>query len=305
MLTRRELITASAGAGACLGMGLSPAAAADPSRLILKPVPATGEMLPVIGIGTNKWVDDGDEDTMIRLGATLATFTDRGGRVIDTAPAYRSSESALGRLIEEQGIRNAFFLATKVDRADAVDGLMRMEQSQKKLRTNQIDLMQVHSLRGADEQMRNLQTWKELERIRYIGLTTSRSDQFAEMEQLMREYPVDFVQLNYSVIGREAEKRLLPLAQEKNIAVMVNLPFHRGKLFKAVGDRPVPGWAAEFNCESWAQFFLKFVVSHPAVTCAIPGMTKPEHAGDNMGAAYGRLPDEAERARMAKMFKAA
>ena len=304
MLTRRELLAASAGTGIYLGMGLARAEDPATADLILKPVPSTGELLPAVGIGTNKWVADGDEETLVRLGATLATFTDLGGRVIDTAPSYRTSETALGKLIAEQGIRNAFFLATKVDQLMAVDGLLRMEQSQKNLQTEQIDLMQIHSLRGAEAQMRNLLNWKELERIRYIGMTTSRTDQFAEMEQLMNEFPVDFIQLNYSIIGREAEKRLLPLARDKQVAVMVNLPFHRGRLFKAVEGKPVPAWAAEFDCASWGQFFLKFVISHPAVTCAIPGMTKPEHAADNMAAAYGGLPDENQRARMAKMFKA-
>jgi aryl-alcohol dehydrogenase-like predicted oxidoreductase len=303
MLTRRELLAASAGSGICLGLGLSPAAQAVTGQQILKPIPATGELLPVIGLGTNRWVADGDEATMISLGATLMNFSNLGGRVIDTAPAYRSSESALGKLISDLDIRNAFFLATKVDREDSVDGVMRMEESKKNLRTEQLDLMQVHNLRGADTQLRSMLIWKASERIRYIGITTSRTDQFAEMERLMERYPLDFVQLNYSIVGREAEQRLLPLAQEKKIGVMVNLPFHRGRLFEAVKNKQLPAWSAEFDCTSWAQFFLKYVVSHPAVTCTIPGMTKPEHAADNMGACYGRLPDESQRKRMAAMFK--
>jgi diketogulonate reductase-like aldo/keto reductase len=180
-----------------------------------------------------------------------------------------------------------------------------MEKSRENLVSEQIDLMQVHNLRGAEEQIKNMLIWKSTGRLRYIGLTTSRTEQYAEMEQLMNTFNIDFVQLNYSVIAREAENRILPLAQEKNIAVMVNLPFQRGRLFKAVADTPLPEWCAEFDCTSWAQFFLKFVVSHPAVTCVIPGMTKPEHAVDNMNACYGRLPDATQRARMAKIFRTA
>jgi len=308
MLTRRQLLAASAGTGALYGTGLNALAQGIPTapgELILKPIPSTGELLPVIGLGTNKWVADGNEETMIQLGSTLIKFTNSGGRVIDTAPSYRSSENILGKLISENDIRNAFFLATKVDQEDKIDGLMRMEKSRENLGAEQIDLMQVHNLRGAEEQLKNMLIWKSTGRLRYIGLTTSRTEQYAEMEQLMNKFTIDFIQVNYSVIAREAEKRILPLAQEKKIGVMVNLPFQRGRLFKAVADTPLPEWCAEFDCASWAQFFLKFVVSHPAVTCVIPGMTKPEHAVDNMQACYGRLPDATQRARMAKIFRTA
>jgi aryl-alcohol dehydrogenase-like predicted oxidoreductase len=308
MLTRRQLLATSASTGALYGTGLNALAQGIPTapdQLILKPIPSTGELLPVIGLGTNKWVADGNEETMIQLGSTLIKFTNAGGRVIDTAPSYRSSESILGKLIAENDIRNAFFLATKVDQEDKIDGLMRMEKSRENLGTEQIDLMQVHNLRGAEEQLKNMLIWKSTGRLRYIGLTTSRTEQYAEMEQLMNKFTIDFIQVNYSVIAREAEKRILPLAQEKKIGVMVNLPFQRGRLFKAVADTPLPEWCAEFDCASWAQFFLKFVVSHPAVTCVIPGMTKPEHAVDNMQACYGRLPDANQRARMAKIFRTA
>ncbi|MCP4088250.1 MAG: aldo/keto reductase [Gammaproteobacteria bacterium] len=304
ILTRRELLATSAGNGICLGLGLNPAANAQTGQIILKPIPSTGELLPVIGLGTNRWVADGDKNTTTALKSTLTTFSNLGGRVIDTAPAYRSSESALGELIADIGIRNAFFLATKVDKEDSVDGVMRMENSRLNLQTEQLDLMQVHNLRGAETQLRSMLIWKATERVRYIGITTSRTNQFAKMERLMKRYPLDFIQLNYSVVEREAEKRLLPLAQERKIGVMVNLPFHRGRLFAAVKDKPLPKWSSEFDCSSWAQFFLKYVVSHPAVTCTIPGMTKAKHAEDNMGACYGKLPDEAQRKRMAAIFKA-
>jgi len=303
MLTRRELLAASAGAGLLGGLHLRANAQTTPEQLIMKPIPSTGELLPVVGLGTNKWVADGHEETMIQLGSTLMKFSNLGGRVIDTAPAYRTSESALGKLIAELNIRNAFFLATKIDREESTEGMMRMDESLTNLRTEQIDLMQVHNLRGAETQIHNMLNWKSADKIRYLGLTTSRTDQFAEMEELMKRFPIDFIQLNYSIVSREAEKRLLPLAEEKKIAVMANLPLHRARLFKAAESKQLPEWASEFDCDSWAQFFLKFVVSHPAVTCTIPGMTKASHVADNMAAAYGRLPDNSQRERMAALFE--
>jgi aryl-alcohol dehydrogenase-like predicted oxidoreductase len=305
MLTRRELLAAGAGTSLYLGVGLNSDTLAQTRLPILKSIPSTGEFLPTIGLGTNRWVADGDEATMVELGSTLMKFSNLGGRVIDTAPSYQSSETILGRLIAELDIRNAFFLATKVDQENAIDGIGRMEESRKNLQTEQLDLMQVHNLLGAKTQLRNMLIWKVDKRIRYIGITTSRTDQYAEMEALMKEYPLDFIQLNYSVIDREAEKRLLPLAKEQNIGVIVNRPFYRGRLFEAVKGKQLPGWAAEFDCESWAQLFLKYVTSHPAVTCTIPGMTKANHAEDNMGAGYGKLPDEQQRNRIAAMFKKA
>jgi aryl-alcohol dehydrogenase-like predicted oxidoreductase len=304
MLTRRELLAAGAGTGICMGLPRSAAAVLqDTNTVISKPIPSTGETLPVIGLGANRWVAN-DNDMLVRLDETLSTFTSQGGRVIDTAPSYRSSETALGNLIAEQDLQDAFFLATKVDRTEAAEGLARMQASLEKLRTDSVDLMQIHNMRGAESQLENLLQWQADGRIRYIGLTTSHVDQYAEMEELMNRYPVDFIQLNYSLIGRQAENRLLPMAADKQIAVIANLPFQRGRLFKAVADTPLPDLAGEIDCSSWAQFFLKFVVSHPAVTCAIPGMTRPEHAADNMGAAYGRLPDASQRQRMAALFKA-
>jgi aryl-alcohol dehydrogenase-like predicted oxidoreductase len=302
MLTRRELLATSAGTSVWLGFGFATNVLATTSQPIFRAIPSTGETLPVIGLGANKWVADSDQ-MLAQLAATLTTFTSSGGRVIDTAPSYRSSESALGEIIANQGMRNAFFLATKVDRADSAEGLARMEQSLQNLQTDSVDLMQVHNMHGADNQLANLLNWKEAGRIRYIGLTTHRADQFAEMEELIHRYPVDFVQLNYSILDQRAAERLLPLAQDKQVAVIVNRPFNSGRLFKASGDAPLPDWAAEFDCGSWAQFFLKFIVSNPAVTCVIPGMTRPDHAADNMGAGFGRLPDKDQRARMASLFK--
>jgi aryl-alcohol dehydrogenase-like predicted oxidoreductase len=256
----------------------------------------------VIGIGTNRWVAGGSADETARLKNTLRTFQQMGGRVIDTAPSYRTSEKVLGQLIAELNFDEAFFLATKVDREEKRAGIERMQDSLTKLNRASMDLMQVHNLRGAHAQLENMIEWRKSGRIRYVGITTSRNDQHAEMEALMNELPVDFIQVNYSLAEREAESRILPLAQEKGIAVLANLPLARGRLFKATADKTLPGWAAEFDCSSWGQFFLKYVVSHTAVTCAIPGMTRVAHAEDNMGANFGRLPDADLRMRQEKLI---
>ena len=307
-LTRRQVIAASASAGAYLGLGIRAFAqdaelwATPVIQPITKPIPRSGEMLPVIGLGTNRWVAAGNQSAIAELRATLQTFNTMGGRVIDTAPSYRSSEKALGQLITELGMRDAFFLATKVDRNTKKKGLARMEDSLAKLRTDSVDLMQIHNLRGAEAQIESLLKWQQEGRIRYIGITTSSTSQFADMELLMKTMPVDFIQLNYSLKERAAEERLLPLALEKDIAVMVNRPFARGRLFEAFKNESLPAWAADIDCVSWGQFFLKYVVSHPAVTCAIPGTTKEAHVRDNMGANFGRLPDTVTRLQQEALF---
>jgi aryl-alcohol dehydrogenase-like predicted oxidoreductase len=306
-LTRREVIAASAGVGTFLSTSIN--ALAAPAELkqnpISKPIPGTGELLPVIGLGTNRWVSAGSISAIHELRETLITFGALGGRVIDTAPSYRSSEKALGQLLQQLGIHEAFFLATKVDQKDRETGIVRMQDSMAKLGTTTVDLMQIHNLIGAETQIATLLDWKKQGLIRYVGITTSNKDQFAEMESLMRSMPLDFVQLNYSLRDREAESRLLPLAADKNMAVMVNRPFAHGHLFKTFADQPLPVWATEFDCTSWAQFFLKYVVSNPAVTCAIPGTTNERHVRDNMGAAFGRLPDAALRKRQEELFASA
>jgi diketogulonate reductase-like aldo/keto reductase len=306
-LTRRQVIAAGASTGAYLGLGLR-ALAQDiglpptASLPITKAIPRTGELLPVIGLGTNRWVAAGNKSAIAELRATLQAFNELGGRVIDTAPSYRSSEKALGQLISELGMRDAFFLATKVDRNQQKEGLARMQDSLDKLQTDSVDLMQIHNLRGAEAQIENLLAWQEEGRIRYIGVTTSSTSQFADMELLMKTMPLDFIQLNYSLKDRAAEERLLPLALEKGIAVMVNRPFSRGRLFDAFKKETLPAWASDIDCSSWAQFFLKYVVSHPAVTCTIPGTTKELHVRNNMGANFGRLPDTVMRLQQEALF---
>ncbi len=302
-LNRRELIAASASTGALMGLGLGLGTTfAANNNLITRAVPASGENLPVIGIGTNRWVAGGTAEETAGLRNALRTFNELGGRVIDTAPAYRTSETVLGILIEELDIRDAFFLATKVDRAGTEEGIARMEDSLTKLGTDQLDLMQVHNMRDADNQLETMFDWKDKGLLRYVGITTSRVDQFAEMERLMNAFPLDFIQVNYSLGEPQAAERILPTAIDHKAAVLVNRPFGRGRLFKKVADVSLPAWAAGFDCSSWAQYMLKYVVAHPAVTCAIPGMTKAKHVEDNMGAGKGRLPDSAQRKQQEELF---
>jgi len=228
---------------------------------------------------------------MQRFRQTLETFHASGGRVIDTSPNYGEAETVIGGLLRDIGIRDDMFMATKVDREDQQQGIERMNRSFELLGGEQIDLMQVHNLRGTEAELETMKAWKQEGRFRYLGVTTHRPRQYAEMEDVMRRHRLDFIQLNYSLADRGAENSILPLARDRGIAVLVNLPFARGRLFKAVKDRPLPDWAADMDAASWGQVFLKYVISYPASTLPIPGTTKPHHAKDNMGAAFGRLPD--------------
>jgi len=260
-------------------------------------VPSTGERIPAVGIGTVGYQGDPSAATGLPLRETLQTFHRLGGRLIDTSPNYGDSEAVLGELLTDLGIREASFMATKVDRESRAEGEERMEGSFRRL-GSPIDLMQVHNLRGVDAMLPALQDWKEQGRFRYIGITTHRASQHDEIEHHMRNFPLDFVQVNYSLADRAAAERILPLAMDKGIAVLVNRPFGKGELFNAIRGRQLPEWAAEIDAESWAQVFLKYVISHPAATLPIPGTSKPHHAEDNMGALYGRLPDAALRTGM-------
>jgi aryl-alcohol dehydrogenase-like predicted oxidoreductase len=294
-MNRRQLLKRAAGTGAALSLAWNPLLTKS-GEIIRKTIPGTDETLPVIGLGTNHY-SVGDAEHHARLKQALGTFHEHGGTLIDTAPMYRSSETILGRLINELDIRQQLFVATKADRAADNGGTERLANSFTQLQTDRLDLVQSHNLLGADSMLPILHEQQAAGRIRYVGITTSRSAQFADFLAVMNKVPLNFIQVNYSLADREAAERILPLAADKGIAVLVNLPLGRGRLFKVVGDQPLPGWAAEFDCDSWAQFFLKYVVSHPAVTCAIPGMTRARHVADNLGAALGRLPDTSQRRR--------
>jgi aryl-alcohol dehydrogenase-like predicted oxidoreductase len=277
--------------------------AAKSDQIITRPIPSSGEVIPAIGIGTNRYkVGTAEENAGLR--ATLEAFAEMGGQVVDTAPVYRSSETILGQLMAELDNRDRLFIATKVEKKDRTGSLERMEGSLVKLQTPVLDLVQSHQMNGAENTLPVMHEWQQDGRVRYIGITTSDTDTFPRMLELMKKEAMDFIQVNYSLSNREAADEILPLAIDKGIAVLINIPFARGQLFKAVADRPLPDWTAEFDCESWGQFFLKYVISHPAVTCAIPGATKARHAIDNVGAAFGRLPDPELRRRQETFFDA-
>lgn len=301
-ITRREFNKITLGVATAMAAG-GPAMA-GPGDFALRPIPSTGEMIPIIGLGTNRYGVGDDESARVPLRDALKRFAQLGGTVIDTAPMYRSSESVLGDLVTDLGLRDGLFVATKQDRTNRAETDAQMHESMRRLRTNQIDLMQVHNLLGWQEALPLMRKWKEEGRIRYIGITTSRSNQYGDFERIMRNEELDFVQLNYSVEQREAADRLMPLAADRGMAVMINRAFGGGRIFKAVGDQPVPGWAGEFDCSSWAQVLLKYALSHPAATVAIPGMTKAHHVDDNMMAGHGRMPDAQERKKIEAFYDA-
>lgn len=302
--SRREIAKAALGAGTVLALGAQNALAA-PGDLIKKVIPSSGEEIPVIGLGTNRYGVDTSEAARAPLRGALARFHELGGTLIDTAPMYRASESVLGDLISELGIRDDMFIATKVDKTGGRDESdAQMNESTVRLKTKKFELMQVHNLRGWKESLPLMREWKQEGHIRYIGITTSRASQYEDFEEIMRQEELDFIQVNYSLEQRESAGRLLPLAADNGMAVILNRTFGGGRIFDKVGNQPLPDWAREFDCETWAQFLLKYAVSHPAATAAIPGMTKAHHVDDNFGAARGRLPTAEERQMQEAFFDA-
>ena len=300
-LKRRDLIRM--GAGAVVAGVATPWVdlMASDASLIMTTVPSSGIELPSVGVGTNRYRGAVGSTDMEPLKESLETIFRLGGRVIDTSPNYGNSEEVLGALLAEAGLRNDAFMATKVDREDGDEGVERMESSFGRL-GKPIDLMQVHNLRGTEVQLKTMFEWKEAGRLGHVGITTHRVSQHAEVEAFMRKYPLDFIQVNYSLADRAAAERILPLAIDRGIAVLVNRPFANGKLFGAVKGHELPAWAADIDAKSWGQVFLKYIISHPAATIPIPGTTKPHHAADNMGAMRGRLPDTGMRRDMAAYF---
>ena len=302
-ITRREFNKASLGALSLAALGGN--ALAGPEHLIKKAIPSSGETLPIIGLGTNRYGVGNDVEKRAVLRAALSRFHELGGTVIDTAPMYRSSESVLGDLIADLGIRDDLFIATKTDEdGGAAATVAQMKRSQDVLKTSTIDLMQVHNLINWQEALPVLREWQQEGLVRYIGITTSRANQYEEFEKVMRQEELDFIQINYSLEQREAAERILPLAADRGAGVIINRAFGGGRIFEKVGDQPLPAWAHEFGCESWAQFLLKYAIGHPAATLSIPGMTKLHHVDDNFGAAHGRLPDAKERKRQEAFFDA-
>jgi len=278
---------------------------AGQGRALRKAIPSSGEQLPVIGMGTSRTFDvDDDAQGRSALLPVLQAFFDHGGAVIDSSPMYGSSEQVTGDLLRQIKNRDALFVATKVWTYGKQDGIEQMQRSMQRMGVEVFDLMQIHNLRDWQVHLETLQEWKRQGRVRYIGITTSHGRFHEELESILDIEPFDFVQFSYSIGNRAVEQRLLPLAAERGMATLINRPFERGELFARVKGKPLPDWAAEFDCGSWAQFFLKFVVSHPAVTCTIPATSKLTHMVDNMGAGFGRLPDVSRRQRMIAYFEA-
>ncbi|MCF8178779.1 MAG: aldo/keto reductase [Sulfuritalea sp.] len=301
--SRREILRLAAGATAAVMM--PPALAAAPvssQSQLLRKIPKSGEALPAIGLGSSRTFDVGAASAeRDPLREVLKLFVEQGGRVVDSSPMYGESERVIGDLAAELGVTEKLFMATKVWTSGKDAGIRQMEESFKLLRTKRVDLMQVHNLSDWKIQLRTLREWKAQGRLRYIGITHYTESAYDDLMKVMQSEDIDFVQLNYSITERDAESRLLPLAHERQIAVLVNRPFARSGLFEKVRGKSLPPWAAEIDCRSWAQFFLKFILGHPAVTCAIPATSKPKHLLDNMQAGLGRQPDAATRDRMARL----
>jgi aryl-alcohol dehydrogenase-like predicted oxidoreductase len=294
-ISRRELIRLGFGASV-----LAWAGAAMPATMLRRPIPRTGESLPVIGLGTWQTFDVGRAPSeRAPLREVLHEFG-RSGGCIDSSPMYGQSESVVGDLVAELDIRKRLFLATKVWTTGREAGVRQMEESLRRLRTETLDLMQIHNLVDWRTHLVTLRRWKEEGKIRYIGVTHYTPSAYGELARVIESEDLDFVQLNYSIAERDAERRLLPLAVERRLAVLVNRPFAAGALFRNVRAAPVPRWAAEIGCTTWAQLFLKFAISYPGVTCAIPATSKVAHLRDNLQAGFAPLPDAATRERIAR-----
>ena len=306
MLTRREWLGLALGAGASLVFPPRLLRAADPQRLITRAIPSTGEALPLVGLGSSATFSQAARaEDAEALREVLATMYELGGRVFDTAPGYGASEAVAGEIAQELGIAPRLFWATKVNvaprgggPADPAAARAQIETSFERVGRPVIDLIQVHNLGDVRTQLPILREYKEEGRVRYLGVTTTFEGQYDELVRIMREEPIDFIGTDYAIDNRQAERTILPLASERGIAVLAYAPFGRTRLWNRVAGREVPEWAREFGAESWAQFFLKFIGAHPTITSITPATSRARHMADNMGAAMGRLPDEAERERM-------
>jgi diketogulonate reductase-like aldo/keto reductase len=283
--------------------GSMPAAARAADTILQRSIPKTGETIPAVGLGTWQAFDvAGDAAGTAEAREALKTLVELGGRVIDSSPMYGSAESVSGQLADELGVRAKLFVATKVWTSGKQAGIRQMEDSMRKLRVERLDLMQVHNLVDAPTHLATLREWKKAGRVRYLGVTHYHAGAHGDLERAIKPGDLDFVQVNYSLAEPEADRRLLAAAAASRTAVIVNRPFAEGAMFGRVRGKALPEWAKEIGCATWAQFFLKWILGHPAVTCAIPGTRNPKHVADNLGAASGPLPDEAMRKKMATHF---
>lgn len=303
LVSRRDVLRAGIVGGVAMALH-APGAQSAESAPILKAIPSSGEKIAVIGLGTNAYgVTDAAELASRR--EVLQRMASLGGRVIDTAHQYGRSEEVIGELLASLGNRKEYFLATKTPMGSIGDAKAAIDESFRRLRTDHIELLQVHNMNAADQQLPAFREYKQAGKIRYLGITTSQDGHYNEMLRVMRGNQLDFIQVDYSLGNRSAEEKILPLAQERGVAVLANVPLggRRGSLVSSIGDKPLPPWASEIGATSWAQLLLKYVVSHPAVTCAIPGTTRLKHAEDNQAAGRGALPDAAMRKKMEQFWE--
>ena len=300
--TRRAVVQ---GLGIGMSLPLMPRAWGQAADLTTRVIPKSEEALPLVGLGTWITFNVGDDPVLMdECAAVIAAFFEGGGRMIDSSPMYGSSQPTIGYGLRKLGHPKRLFSAEKVWISDPGEGAAQIEVSKEYWGVGKFDLMQVHNLVSWEEHLPALFDMKAAGRLRYVGITTSEGRRHREIEQVMATRPIDFVQVTYNILDREAEERILPLAQEKGIAVIVNRPFRQGDLIRQVEDEPLPAWIAETGARSWAQFLLKFIISHPAVTCAIPATTRVDHVRENLEAARGILPDEKLRRRMAAYVEA-
>jgi len=309
-LTRRTFVTSLGALGALSvirprNAGAGPASASPhPGPILTRPIHSTGEKLPLVGLGS--WITfNVGEDRAARdsCADVMSAFLQNGGRLIDSSPMYGSSQDVIGYGLKKLGSSGRVFSADKVWESRGMNGPPQVEESRRKWGVPRFDLLQVHNVLAWEEHLPMLFGMKEAGRLRYVGVTTSDGRRHDEIEKIMRSQPIDFIQISYNVLDREIEERILPLAQERRIGVIVNRPLRRGDLVRMVERSPLPSWASEIDCSSWASLLLKFIVSHPAVTCAIPATTRVDHARENMTASYGRLPDMAMRRRIVSVVE--
>lgn len=313
-MSRRSVVQGALAAGVGLTLSGRLAAAAEQAGkqaasgdnlpVITKAIPSTGEMLPVVGLGTNQYSVTAAEEIAARR-EVLKHFPELGAKVIDTARAYGESEVVIGNLLTELGNRDQIFLATKTPiRGDVAPGDGELQQALQRLQTDRIDLLQIHNFNGIDALFPRLLEWKQAKKIRYVGITTSTDDQYPQVLDALNKLPLDFLQVDYSIDNRGAEEKILPLAREKGVAVLINVPLggRRGNVLAKVAGKPLPAWAADYDVTSWAQLFLKYNIAHPAVTAVIPGTTKLAHLRDNQLAGRGRLPDAQGRKRIEEFW---
>src|SRR3954471_12387957 len=300
-MRRRDVLGTMAGAALLRSGGLM---AAGAGTMMTRPIPSSGEKVPVIGLGTWQVFDVGPGEAERRpLEDVLSRFAALGGRVVDSSPMYGRAEPVVGDLAAKLKLHDSLFLATKVWTSGKEQGIASMERSLAKMRTQHLDLMQVHNLVDARTHLATLREWKEQKRIRYIGITHYTDSAHREVAAMLQTEKVDFLQINYSIMERQAAEMLFPFAQDRGVAVIANRPFGGGNLLARLHGKALPEWAAEFDCQSWAQFLLKWIVAHPAVTCAIPATANVRHLEDNMRAGIGKLPDASMRERMVEAIR--